>query len=209
MGEATLASVTLIEPPVAKAPPTPNPEPAVEVPATGYDHLFGETVMRDVESAAVRSEEEAEEQADVGDRTVMVEDIAELRRRRRAERAGTPVVAAEPQHVLLLSTGGREVLDQPVIIGRAPSAERVSAGRVPRLVSMTTPNQDISRTHAEIALEGGTVVVTDLHSRNGTTITMPGRPPQKLRAGEPTAVIVGTVVDLGDGATITVQAGAS
>jgi pSer/pThr/pTyr-binding forkhead associated (FHA) protein len=70
---------------------------------------------------------------------------------------------------------------------------------------MNTPNQDISRTHAQIAFEGGTVVVTDLHSSNGTFVAVPGRSPQKLRAGEPTPVVVDTVIDLGDGATLTVR----
>jgi pSer/pThr/pTyr-binding forkhead associated (FHA) protein len=69
---------------------------------------------------------------------------------------------------------------------------------------MNTPNQDISRTHAQITAEGGTVVVTDLHSSNGTLVTLPGKPAQKLRPGEPSAVIVGTIIDLGDGATLTV-----
>ena len=48
----------------------------------------------------------------------------------------------------------------------------------------------------------GTVVVTDLHSRNGTLIALPGKSPQKLRAGEPTSVIAGTVIDLGSGVTL-------
>ena len=69
---------------------------------------------------------------------------------------------------------------------------------------MNTPNQDISRTHVEVSVEGGTVVVTDLHSSNGTTVTLPGMPSQRLRPGEPAAVILGAIIDLGDGATLTV-----
>jgi hypothetical protein len=57
----------------------------------------------------------------------------------------------------------------------------------------------------QFAIEGDTVVVTDLHSRNGTMIVLPGKSPQKLRAGEPTSVIPGTVVDLGSGVTLTVR----
>jgi pSer/pThr/pTyr-binding forkhead associated (FHA) protein len=70
---------------------------------------------------------------------------------------------------------------------------------------MNTPNQDISRTHVQVALEGGTVVVIDLHSSNGTLVTLPDRPAVMLRPGEPTAVITGTIIDLGDGATLTVR----
>jgi len=72
---------------------------------------------------------------------------------------------------------------------------------MPRLLTVGSIEQDISRNHARFALEGGTVVVTDLHSRNGTMVILPGKDPQKLRAGEPTAVIVGTTVDLGGGVT--------
>jgi hypothetical protein len=35
-------------------------------------------------------------------------------------------------------------------------------------------------------------------------VILPGRQPQQLRQGEPTSVIVGTVVDLGGGVTFTV-----
>jgi len=76
---------------------------------------------------------------------------------------------------------------------------------MPKLITVGGADQDISRSHVRFVLEGGTVVVTDLHSRNGTTIAMPGKEPQKLRAGEPTSVIVGTVVDLGGGVTFTVD----
>nr|WP_255453762.1 FHA domain-containing protein [Cryobacterium sp. HLT2-28] len=62
----------------------------------------------------------------------------------------------------------------------------------------------MSRNHVRITVEGETVVVTDLHSRNGTVIVLPGKPPQKLRGGESTSVIVGTVVDLGGGVTLSV-----
>ena len=48
------------------------------------------------------------------------------------------------------------------------------------------------------------MVVTDLHSRNGTHVVAPGKAPVKLRAGEPTPVLAGTVVDLGGGWTLQV-----
>ncbi len=215
--EATLAAQTMTVSPTPLAPPAP---PRNTGDGSSYDHLFGETVFRKVEDAAVREPEGAEigpligsppappQDDDGGDHdghTVMVSDLAALRAKRKAARATAPVPLPQlPTLYLELSTGGREQLDQPLIIGRAPSASRVPGGNVPRLVSMNTPNQDISRTHAQITAEGGTVVVTDLHSSNGTTITLPGKPAQKLRPGEPSAVIVGTVIDLGDGATLTV-----
>jgi hypothetical protein len=173
----------------------------------GYDHLFGMTVVRKVEDAAVREPEEEASPTPLEDRTKVATGLAERRALRRAAKAAAEVEAgpAGPRHWLELSTGGREELEGTVIVGRAPSATRVSAGNIPRLVTFSTPNQDISRTHAQIVLEGDTVVVTDLHSSNGTFVAVPGRPPQKLRAGEPTPVVVDTVIDLGDGATLTVR----
>nr|WP_240977493.1 FHA domain-containing protein [Planctomonas sp. JC2975] len=80
----------------------------------------------------------------------------------------------------------------------------MGGGKVPRLVTVDSVEHDISRNHVQLTIEGGTVVVTDLHSRNGTLIALPGKTPQKLRAGEPTSVIAGTTIDLGSGVTLDV-----
>ena len=149
--------------------------------------------------------------------TVVLSEIARARGRRKpkadsaaaAAAAATTPPAAPPEAakvVLVISpTGAREPLSQPVLMGRSPSVSKVSAGQVPRLVTIGTVDQDISRNHAQFSLEGGTVVVTDLHSRNGTTIALPGKSAQKLRPGEPTSVIVGTLVDFGGGVTVLVE----
>ncbi|MFP7833945.1 FHA domain-containing protein [Marisediminicola sp. LYQ134] len=138
--------------------------------------------------------------------TIMTSDIAALRgRRREAAATGSPAVLAQPRVSVRLPDGSRESLTQPVLVGRAPSVSKVSGGSLPRLVSLGTGDQDISRNHAQVALEGDTIVVTDLHSRNGTFVVLPGKSPQKLRAGEPTPVIVGTIIDLGGGISLTVD----
>lgn len=137
--------------------------------------------------------------------TVMAEDLAELRARRREHGAAAPAAVPAPSLHLLRFDGVVEALDQPVLVGRAPSVSQVPGGRIPRLVTVTSLGQDISRNHVQFAVEGGTVVVTDLHSRNGTHVILPGKSPQKLRQGEPTAVIVGTVIDLGGGVVFTVS----
>lgn len=137
--------------------------------------------------------------------TVMAEDLAELRARRREHGAAAPAAVPSPSLHLLRFDGVVEALDQPVLVGRAPSVSQVPGGRIPRLVTVTSLGQDISRNHVQFAVEGGTVVVTDLHSRNGTHVILPGKSPQKLRQGEPTAVIVGTVIDLGGGVVFTVS----
>jgi len=210
--EATVAAVEEaddVDGAVDAAAEPPELEPSVK--ASPYDHLFGDTSYRTVEDAAVRPVADvdgATPPTGIEDRTVVASDLAQLRAKRRAGR-GRPAAEAAPGPAFFveLSTGGQEPLDQPLVIGRAPSAAALGGDRIPRLITMTTPNQDISRTHAQIAVEGGTVVVTDLHSRNGTIVTLPGRAPQKLREGETTPVIPGTVIDLGDGATLTVREG--
>lgn len=226
------------------------PEDSLPVPeegTIGYDHLFGVTMVKGVEAAAVRpaEEEEAEEGGaaaasvapvppapagapaalsgtdSVGDHdglTMMSNDIAELRRRAAAKNpaeqgapssqgspsTGGPSAHAEPQFRLELPDGRSEVLDRPVIVGRSPSANKVSGSELPRLITIGGQDLDISRSHVRFTVEGGTVVITDLHSRNGTIMSLPGRPPQKLREGEPTSALGGTVVDLGSGIKITV-----
>ena len=189
----------------------------LETSAEGYDYAFGDTMYRSVADAAVRdgSEEAPTAEASVGPvvdpvgdhdgHTVLTSDIAKLRGRRRPKTQAAPVQPAAQTVTLVLSNGAREPLTQPILVGRSPSVSQVSGDKMPRLITVGGADQDISRTHVRFVLEGDTVVVTDLHSRNGTTIAMPGKEAQKLRAGEPTSVIVGTVVDLGGGVTLTVD----
>ena len=194
---------------------TPDAEP--EADADGYDYLFGETVYRSVAEAAVpeaatdESPEAAAESATTAElagdhdgETVLTSDIAKLRgdRQRLTPDEMAPVITVVPS--VILPNGSRERLDQPIIIGRSPSASQVTAGSIPKLITLGSGDQDISRSHVRLALEGGTVVVTDLHSVNGTSVLLPGREPQRLRAGDSTAVIPGTIVDLGGGVTLTV-----
>jgi pSer/pThr/pTyr-binding forkhead associated (FHA) protein len=54
----------------------------------------------------------------------------------------------------------------------------------------------------EILQEADTVVVTDLGSTNGTTVTLAGFAPRTLRQGESLVVGAGTIVDIGDGIRI-------
>jgi len=177
---------------------------------TDYDYLFGETQHRSVAEAAVREPDEEPEHepapelpGDHDGQTVLTSDIAKLRRKRQKSEA--PDAPPEPKLVLVLPSGSREPLTQPILVGRAPSVSQVSPGQLPRLLTIGSIDQDISRNHAQFALAGDTVVVTDLHSKNGTTISLPGKEPQKLRAGEPTSVLVGTTIDLGGGVTFTVE----
>lgn len=92
-----------------------------------------------------------------------------------------------------------ETLDAALIIGRRPSSHRIERRGDPRLVTVRSPRNEVSATHVEIRQEGTAVVVTDLKSTNGTRVTIPGRLPVALRQGESIVVLVGTIVDIGDG----------
>lgn len=118
-----------------------------------------------------------------------------------------PEPPSQPPARLVLSTGLVVALDRPVVLGRAPQAARVSSAELPRLVSLPSPQHDISRTHAEVRLDDGDVLVTDLDSTNGVLVQRPGRGSRRLRAGEPVVLHEGETVDLGDGVTFVVERG--
>ncbi len=120
------------------------------------------------------------------------------------EQAEVDSSSATPGAQLSLSTGQQVELDRPVLIGRAPESSRFGFGETPRLVTVPSPQQDISRTHVEIKSEGDHVLVTDLRSTNGTVVVLPGSPPRRLHPGESVPVPPGTVIDLGDGVTAVV-----
>ncbi|MET4157792.1 FHA domain-containing protein [Agromyces sp. PvR057] len=207
--------------------------PPAETPARAYDAIDDSTIVSPVggaSAATIRpsaSSSAGSEQTIVplgdtltGDHdglTVVGGDVQRLRAERDARRAeqsasgeqGRPAASAavaSPRLSLRMPDGSLEPVTHEVLLGRAPSVSQVSGGRLPRVVAIGAGDQDISRTHVRVTVEGDTVVITDLHSRNGTHVAQPGKPPVRLRAGEPTPVLVGTVVDLGGGWTIQVVA---
>ncbi|MFN8168385.1 MAG: FHA domain-containing protein [Candidatus Nanopelagicales bacterium] len=105
--------------------------------------------------------------------------------------------------VLSSATPGapREIpLDGPSILGRRPAVDKVM-DVVPRLVTVPSPDQDLSRSHVKVTLEGWHVLVTDLDSVNGTSITLPDGEPQRLRPEQPAMILPGTVVTLAETVT--------
>lgn len=118
-----------------------------------------------------------------------------------------PNEQAPPPARIVLSSGMVVALNRPVLIGRAPQVSRVANAQLPRLVTVPSPNHDISRTHAQVRQDGDDVVVTDLNSTNGVMLVADGSSPRRLHPGDPTVVEPGSVVDLGDGVTFTVETG--
>ena len=106
---------------------------------------------------------------------------------------------------IVLSTGREVVLDRTVVIGRRPSSTRVTGGLLPHLVSVESPEQDISRSHVEIRPEGDAIVVVDLNTTNGTLLRRIGHEPVQLHPGEPSIIVQGDVLELGDDVTVTFE----
>ena len=99
---------------------------------------------------------------------------------------------------LRLSTGDEVSLDRGVLMGRGPTEGRHVGGERPHVVKLASAGHDISRNHLEVRLDGWHVLVTDLDSTNGTLVTRPGRPPERLRPDQPSMIEPGTVVSLAD-----------
>ena len=110
---------------------------------------------------------------------------------------------------LLISSGETIDVDRAIVIGRAPEGRRFSETEQPRLVTVLSPNLEISSTHLEVrpgsGADHGSAVVTDLGSTNGTVLVQPGLGSEELSPGVAVQLIPGALIDLGDGVTIQVS----
>ncbi|MCC9205486.1 FHA domain-containing protein [Arthrobacter sp. zg-Y769] len=111
----------------------------------------------------------------------------------------------EPQPVhrpplgrVVFSTGQVETLDRNIVVGRQPSVARTQGSDMPRMVQVPSSGGDISRSHAEIRLEGWHVMLRDLFSTNGTVLVRNGQLPHRLGQGEGVIVLDGDTAELGD-----------
>ncbi|NYE18688.1 FHA domain-containing protein [Microbacterium immunditiarum] len=185
---------------------------------TGYDELWGATVARSTLDAAVHDEGESPGEAAsapaghamAGDHDGETISVAQARAMRTAgivDSVPPPLAGPRPNAPgrIRLSTGQTLLLDRTVVIGRRPRATRVTGTDLPHLVAVDSPQQDISRSHIELRVEGDSIVATDLRTTNGTTLVRQGGDPVRLHPGEPTVVVPGDVIDLGDGVTVTVE----
>ncbi|HET6301755.1 FHA domain-containing protein [Microbacterium sp.] len=207
MVETLLPSESTIAPASAAAAATVDP-------GIGDDDLWGETIARPKADSSSH-ESEATVQADStraveGDHDGETISVAQARALRTAgivDSVPPPLAAPRPPAPgrIRLSTGQTLLLDRTVVIGRRPRATRVTGTDLPHLVAVDSPQQDISRSHIELRVEGDSIVATDLRTTNGTTLVRQGGDPVRLHPGEPTVVVPGDVIDLGDGVTVTVE----
>jgi hypothetical protein len=207
--------------PPAPAPSTPAPPAAAPVPAagpaatevlpvasTGDGALPG--LADEVEATVIRGAgPAASAPADEDDETISLAEARALRAAGALPPVAPPLAPAAPPSaagVLRVSNGASVLLDRTVIIGRRPRSTRVSGPELPHLIAVDSPQQDISRNHVEIRVEGDTILATDLQTTNGTRLLRAGAEPVRLHPAEATMVVVGDVLDLGDGITVAVEA---
>lgn len=115
-----------------------------------------------------------------------------------------PVPPQGPQRVprpslgrLVLPSGEWVELDRGVLFGRKPSP--LPGGETwPHLVTLPQDSTYLSRVHLQVELDGWLVLVRDLGSRGGTTLHVPGRAPERIRANEAHVLEPGHRVDLAD-----------
>lgn len=132
--------------------------------------------------------------ADHDGETVMVEDLQALLAARRVP------AAPATQHPRMLLPGQPPItLDRSAVVGSRPRLTRVQGGSVPHVVTVHSPNGEISRSHVEIRVEHASVLAVDLNSTNGTVLLREGADPMRLHPGEAYMLVPGDRVDLGDG----------
>ena len=110
----------------------------------------------------------------------------------------TPPVLLAPGHPPL-------ALDRSAIVGTRPQLSRVQGSNVPHLVAVTSPSGEISRNHLELRVEARTVLAVDLNSTNGTVLLRAGSDPVRLHPGEPSMLVAGDRIDLGDGVMLSFE----
>lgn len=109
---------------------------------------------------------------------------------------------------LILPNGHELVLDRPMLIGRNPTElGGTPAGEVHELVTVSDPAPGLSRTHVEVRIEDWQVQIVDRDSRNGTFVEIAGRPPLRLRPGDPFPIPSDTMIRLGPEYMISFSAG--
>lgn len=108
--------------------------------------------------------------------------------------------------VLEFSTGETFPVDRNVLIGRNPKVEQSHAGELPRIARIDSDNSGLSRTHAQVGVEGWDMLLEDLGSRNGTSVTLPGKPARRLHPGEPVLLEIGAVIEFDDDVQCLVRA---
>ena len=192
--------VTRIGPRLERRPPGPPRPPAPPRPPEGPDAADGTTVMRGDPHRIASGPVSPDRIGPTVHALLCPSSHVNPPNSSACRLCGVPLPPQDPVTVLrpvlgvlLLSTGDVITLDRGVVMGRSPRTE-FSGGERPHVVKLPSGDGEVSRTHLEVSLDGWHVLVTDLHSTNGTIVVLPGRDPERLRPGEPTPIQPGTLV---------------
>jgi len=112
-----------------------------------------------------------------------------------------PPSPSAPIARLTFSTGKEVLVDQTVLVGRAPQARNTTSGQLPVPVVVNDPY--VSSTHVEFAIVEGRLFATDVSS-NGTVLQAPGTASAAMSKGHATPVADGSFLHLADGVAIEV-----
>ena len=187
----------------------PTPEPTPEPVAASPMH-FGEPADDPTPTGETPAVQEAaqDDWYDRDGQTQAGAPVADFDRPPVPGQEVAPQVVSQPVASLVFSTGDVVAVDRAVLVGRAPEARRFASHDQPHVVTVSSPQQEISSTHLEIrpgaGADHGSAVATDLGSTNGTVLAQPGLEPEELTPGIAVSLVPGAVLDLGDGVTIQV-----
>ncbi|MGC3955279.1 MAG: FHA domain-containing protein [Propionicimonas sp.] len=167
-------------PPVAPPPPPPPARSMIaELPAFGSRRV----------SVPPAGDHDGE--------TVLVDELRLL-----VAAAAAPAGPLPASPVLRLPGIAPVVLEHGAILGTRPRLARVQGSNVPQLITVSSPSQEISRSHLELRVEGSSVLAIDLNSTNGTLLLRSGAEPVRLQPGEANLLVSGDRLDLGDGVVV-------
>jgi hypothetical protein len=96
---------------------------------------------------------------------------------------------------LILADGSDVPVDRAMFLGRNPARTDDRPGAA--LVPIDDPVRSLSKTHALLELDAGTLWVHDLDSTNGVAVVAPGQDPVLVEPGERAAVAAGAELRLG------------
>lgn len=112
------------------------------------------------------------------------------------ERVEAPTPTPQPGAWRLRAPGLEVLLLRPVVLGRDPSTDAARQGAA--AVALADPARSVSKTHALVEVVDDRVVVTDLHSTNGTRVLTPEGEAHELDPGRSADVAGGSTLLLGE-----------
>ena len=189
-------------PPPAGAPlagAVPPPPPPVGAPLAGA-----------VPPPPPAPQPETQGEADYGS-TILKSDLVNMRKKMQTGDGGDAASLAsgivEPKgKVLQFSTGASIPAEGVILVGRAPTINRVKASEECKLVAVPSVDKSISKTHLKLENIQGDVYVTDLESLNGV-LHKPHNSLDSTRipSGVPVQLTVGDRIDLGENIVIALE----